>query len=180
MAIRRIIAAPNPVLKEMSAQIQSIDDDVIQLLEDLRDSLAGSEEPGIGLAAVQIGIPRRALVAEIGANEYGGDLVELINPEVVFSTGAQVFEEGCLSVPEFVAEVERPSEVVVAYLDRTGKRVETKFTDICATVVQHEIDHLNGHLFIDHLSRLRRDRVIRRLTKMARRDEAAPKGSLVL
>lgn len=170
MAIRRIITAPDPILKTRCVEISTVGSDVLELLEDLRDSMAASEIPGIGLASIQIGIPRRALIADVANNEYGGGIVEMINPSITFAEGSQVFEEGCLSVPEYWAEVSRPSNIVVQYIDKFGNKNELALTDMCATVVQHEIDHLDGKLFIDHLSRPRREIAIRKLKKIKKRE----------
>lgn len=170
MAVKKIISAPDPILKTVSYPVANVGVAEHQIMDDLRDSMAASRIPAIGLAAIQIGIGRRALIADVAGNTYGGGIVEMFNPEVVQAEGEQTFEEGCLSVPEYWAEVKRPAKIVVSYIDRLGNTNDLKLSDLCATVVQHEIDHLNGTLFIDHLSRLKKGLAIKKLTKIKKRE----------
>ncbi|MGV1015137.1 MAG: peptide deformylase, partial [Methyloceanibacter sp.] len=130
------------------------------------------DAPGIGLAAPQIGISRRLIVMDPAKDDTPKTPLVMVNPEILErSEAVRVHEEGCLSIPDFTAEVERPARIRVAFLDRAGKPREQELDDIWATLVQHEIDHLNGVLFIDYLSRLKRDMVVKRFTK-AKRTEA--------
>jgi peptide deformylase len=129
------------------------------------------DAPGIGLAAIQIGVPKRLVVIDLGKTEEERRPVVLIDPEIVaVSEETRIHEEGCLSIPEYYEEVERPDRVTVRYRDLDGNQVETEADGLFATCVQHEIDHLNGVLFIDHLSRLKRERVIKKFQKAARRE----------
>ena len=135
------------------------------------------EAPGIGLAAIQIAEPIRLLVVDPAPKDAPREPMALINPEILWSSDERrVYEEGCLSIPEYYEEVERPASVRVQYVDRDGKAQETLAEGLLATVLQHEIDHLNGVLFIDYLSKLKRDRVIKKFAKIARRDDS--KGRL--
>jgi peptide deformylase len=135
------------------------------------------EAPGIGLAAIQVGVPRRIVVLDVAKREEEGaepNPMFLVNPEILSSSDDRAIrEEGCLSIPEYYAEVERPASVRVRFLDREGKRQEMEANGILATCLQHEIDHLDGKLFIDYLSKLKRDMVIKRFTKQARQDVKA-------
>ena len=174
MTKRPIIFIPDPLLKTVSAPIESIDDDVLGILDDMLETMY--EAPGIGLAAIQIGIPKRLVVIDVSRRE-DGEAAEphfLINPEIVWqSEETSVYEEGCLSIPEYYEEVERPAQCRVRYLDRDGNEQELDCEGLLATCVQHEIDHLNGVLFIDHISRLKRDRVIRKFSKARKQESVA-------
>jgi peptide deformylase len=131
------------------------------------------DAPGIGLAAIQIGVPRRMLVIDVSREGEEKQPLVFVNPEVVASTDERsVYEEGCLSIPDYYAEVERPATVTVKYLDRDGKEQTVQADGLLATCLQHEIDHLNGVLFIDHISRLKRDMVIKKFTKAAKSAKA--------
>lgn len=167
-----IIKLPDPILREKSLPVETIDADVRAFLNDMLETMYAA--PGIGLAAVQVGVLRRMLVMDIvrGEDETKNPMM-LINPEIV-SRGdtPRVHEEGCLSIPEMYAEVERPALVRVRYVDIEGQQREEDFEDLLATVVQHEIDHLNGLLFIDHLSRLKRDLLVKKFYK-AQKEKAA-------
>ena len=130
------------------------------------------DAPGIGLAAIQVAVPRRVLVMDITRDEEDKKPLFLINPEIIRSSDEmRVHDEGCLSIPEHFAEIERPASVTVRYIDRHGKQQEDEFDEILATVVQHEIDHLDGKQFIDYISKLKRDRIVRKLTKDRKRSE---------
>jgi len=166
MALREIIKIPDPVLREESAPIERVDADLKRLMDDMLETMY--DAPGIGLAAPQIAITRRLIVMDVAKREDENtpEPIVMVNPEIVTSSDERAInEEGCLSIPEFFAEVERPSSVLVKYLDRNGKKQERQCEGVLATVVQHEIDHLNGRLFIDLLSKLRRDRIIKKFAK---------------
>ena len=179
MAIRPMILLPDPILRERSAPVERIDDELRRLAADMLETMY--DAPGIGLAAVQVGVPRRLIVMDVAqrdAEEGDGDdepiaparePLVLVNPEIV-SLGDRpgVYEEGCLSIPDYFAEVERPERVRVRWTDLEGREHEREEGGIFATCVQHELDHLDGTLFIDHLSRLRRERVVRKFVKMAK------------
>jgi peptide deformylase len=167
MAIRKIIQIPDPVLRTVAAPVETVDDEVRGLLDDMLDTMY--DAPGIGLAAVQIGIARRLVVIDTAKDEEPPAPMHLVNPEIVWaSEELREHEEGCLSIPEVYYAVTRPAEVKVRYLDRDGKECERHCSGLLATCIQHEIDHLNGVLFIDHLSRLVRDRVVKKFTKAAK------------
>jgi peptide deformylase len=165
-----IITLPDRRLRTASAPVERIDDDVRRFLDDMLETMY--EAPGIGLAAVQVGTPRRMVTVDVAKREDEDaepNPLFLINPEILWSSDERaVHEEGCLSIPEYYAEVERPASVRVRYLDRDGRLQEIEANSILAVCLQHEIDHLNGTLFIDHLSKLKRDMVIKRFTKQAR------------
>lgn len=170
MTLFPIITIPDPVLRKVAAPVERIDDELRRLADDMLATMY--DAPGIGLAAPQIGISRRLIVMDPAKDDAPNTPLIMVNPEIVTrSEELRVHEEGCLSIPDFTAEVERPSRVRVAFLDHKGKKREKEFQDIWATLVQHEIDHLNGVLFIDYLSRLKRDMVVKRFTK-AKRVEA--------
>jgi peptide deformylase len=167
MAIRPIVKLPDPVLKQMSQPVERVDDELRALVGDMFQTMY--DAPGIGLAAVQIGIPRRLLVVDLAKEDQPKDPKAFINPEIVWSSDdLSTYEEGCLSIPDVFDNVERPAEVKVKYVDELGKQQEMHCTGLMATCIQHEIDHLNGILFIDHLSRLKRSMVVRKFTKLAR------------
>ncbi len=172
MAILDILTIPDKLLKEPSKPIEQVDDDVQKLLDNMLETMY--DAPGIGLAAPQVGILRRIVTIDIGEREEdsmqdkpGKEPFFMINPEIIWTSGEpSVYQEGCLSIPNYYADVERPAEIIVEYIDRAGKKCELKADGLMATCVQHEIDHLDGILFIDHLSKLKRDRVIKKFTKL--------------
>ncbi|MGB8869658.1 MAG: peptide deformylase [Rhodomicrobium sp.] len=167
-----IIKLPDPILREKSLPVETVDAEVRAFLNNMLETMYAA--PGIGLAAVQVGVLRRMLVVDIarGEDEPKKPMM-LINPEIVSTSDTpRVHEEGCLSIPEMYAEVERPASVRVRYVDIEGKQREEDFEDLLATVVQHEIDHLNGLLFIDYLSRLKRDLLVKKFYK-AQKEKAA-------
>lgn len=167
MTIRPIVKLPDPVLKQVSQPVERVDDDLRALVGDMFQTMY--DAPGIGLAAVQVGIPRRLLVIDLAKEDQPKDPMAFINPEIVWSSDdLSTYEEGCLSIPDVFDNVERPAEVKVKYVDESGKQQEMHCTGLMATCIQHEIDHLNGILFIDHLSRLKRSMVVRKFTKLAR------------
>lgn len=187
MAVKRILTIDNTadlaILKRVSIPVEAVDDGVRALMDDMLDTMY--DAPGIGLAAVQIGDLRRVVVMDLGdgAPEDGKEADEaerrpnprfFVNPEVLWASDEQFcYEEGCLSIPEYFDQVERPARVRVAYLNRSGERVEEEIEGLYAVCFQHELDHLNGVLFIDHLSRLRRDRAVTKVKKVMRAREDA-------
>ena len=178
MAIRPIVKIPDPVLKAVADPVDQVDDDVRRLMDDMLETMY--DAPGIGLAAPQIGVLQRVIVMDCAKREATEDEPEvppnpifIANPEIVWSSDeTSVYEEGCLSIPEFYENVTRPAEVTVQFLGRDGSEQEMNCSGILATCVQHEIDHLNGVLFIDHISRLKRERITRKFTKAKRLAEA--------
>ncbi len=170
MPLLPIIVAPDPRLKQKAARVERVDADIVRLMDDMLETMYAA--PGIGLAAPQVGVSRRVLVVDIAKTDEERTPLCMVNPEIVWlSDEDSVYEEGCLSVPEHYAQVARPSAVRVRYLDRENEIRELAADGLLATVVQHEMDHLDGILFIDHLSALKRNMILRKLTK-ARRDLA--------
>ena len=163
-----LIILPDPLLRTVSKPVERIDDDLKKFADDMLETMY--EAPGIGLAAIQVGVPRRMLVLDVANKDEGEKQpMVVINPTVLRSSDERsVYEEGCLSIPEFYAEVERPASVRVRYTDLAGKEQEIEAEGLLATCLQHEIDHLDGALFIDYLSRLKRDRVIKKFAKAAK------------
>ena len=171
MALREIITAPDSRLKVISKPVAGVDDALRALMDDMLETMYAA--PGIGLAAIQVGVPKRVIVMDIAREGEPPTPRYFVNPEIVWASDeTAVYEEGCLSVPEIYDGVERPARCRIAYLDYDGKKQVMEAGGLLATCIQHEIDHLNGVLFIDHLSRLKRDMVLRRLTKAKRRDTA--------
>ncbi|TBD02946.1 peptide deformylase [Rhizobium leguminosarum] len=167
MTIKPLIILPDPVLRQLSKPIERVDSDLQRLADDMLETMY--DAPGIGLAAIQIGVPRRMLVIDISREGEEKQPRVFINPEIVKSSDERsVYEEGCLSIPDYYAEVERPAVVSVKYLDRNGKEQTVEADGLLATCLQHEIDHLNGVLFIDYISRLKREMVIKKFTKAAK------------
>jgi peptide deformylase len=166
MAIREIKKYPDPVLREKTAPVKDIDTAVCRLIDDLVETMHAA--PGVGLAANQVGVPLQVAVIDLGDHEGAGphrSLVVLINPEIVSQDGTIVAEEGCLSVPEFTEQVKRAARVKVRAKDRTGKAFEIEADGLMAKALQHEIDHLNGVLFIDRLSPIKKSIFRRKLKK---------------
>ncbi|MBM3545190.1 MAG: peptide deformylase [Alphaproteobacteria bacterium] len=169
-AIFPIITIPDPVLRKEAAPVERVDEELARLAGDMLATMY--DAPGIGLAAPQIGISRRLIVMDPAKDDAPKTPLVMVNPKLLErSEEMRMHEEGCLSIPDFTAELERPARVRVAFLDLKGEKQEKELTDIWATLVQHEIDHLNGVLFIDYLSRLKRDMVVKKFTK-AKRAEA--------
>ena len=168
MAPREIIAIPDKRLRLKSELVAKIDDSIRVLAEEMFEAMYAA--PGIGLAAIQLGEPKRVITMDLAKKDDPKEPQVFINPEILWtSEDKSVHEEGCLSIPEYYEEVERPAEVKVKYLDLEGQPREVHATGLLATCLQHEIDHLNGVLFIDHLSKLKRDRVVKKFTKQAKR-----------
>ena len=170
MAILRIIETPDPVLRKISTPVEHVDDDLRALIADMFETMY--DAPGIGLAAIQVGVPRRVLVMDLAEpEEEGAEPVReprvFINPEILTHSDEEVpYTEGCLSVPDQYAEVLRPDRIRARWLDETGKAHEEDLEGLLAVCLQHEMDHLEGVLFIDHLSKLKRDMVLKKLAKM--------------
>ena len=173
MPIKPLIILPDPILRQLSKPVERVDARLRKLADDMLATMY--DAPGIGLAAIQIGEPVRMLVIDLAKEDETPAPHVFINPEILSSADTRsVYEEGCLSIPDYYAEVERPATVRVKYLDRDGKLQEIEAEGLMATCLQHEIDHLNGVLFIDHISKLKRDRVIKKFAKAAKR--AATEG----
>jgi peptide deformylase len=164
MAVREIIKLPDPMLRQVSKPVSQVTDDTRRIMDDMLDTMY--DAPGIGLAAIQIGIPQRLVVIDLAKEDEERHPMFLINPEVIEASEEQSdYEEGCLSIPEYFDMVSRPKEVKIRFLDRRGEPKEMGCSGVLATCVQHEIDHLNGVLFIDYLSKLKRDRVVKKFAK---------------
>ncbi len=164
-----IIQFPEPILREKAAPVERIDAETLRLLDDMLETMR--EAPGVGLAAPQIGVSRRMFVMDPARDKEAPAPHFIINPEILESSGEmRLYEEGCLSMPGIYADVERPSRILMRYTNRDGERREEWFEGHAATIAQHETDHLDGVLFIDHLSRLKRSFLIRKFRK-ARKTE---------
>jgi peptide deformylase len=171
MATREILKLPDPILKKVSKPVEKVTPEILSLMDQMLETMYAA--PGIGLAAVQIGVPKRLVVIDTARDEAPKNPLYLINPEIVWaSEELNEHEEGCLSIPEVYDKVKRPAEVKVRYLDREGAEQQMHCDGLLATCVQHEIDHLNGVLFIDRLTRLKRDRVMKKFSKAAKREKA--------
>ena len=167
MAIREILVVPNPVLKEVSQPVAKVDDELRALMDDMLETMY--DAPGIGLAAIQIGVPKRVIVMDIAGPDEEKAPRFFVNPEIVWSSeDTAPYEEGCLSIPDIYDEVERPARVKLKYLNYQGEEVVEDADGLFAVCIQHEMDHLEGVLFIDHLSRLKRDRAVAKVKKQAR------------
>jgi peptide deformylase len=168
MALRDILILPDKRLRQISEPVKKIDAGIRKLVEDMFETMY--EAPGIGLAAIQVGEPKRVITMDLAKKDDPKNPQVFINPEILWASEEKaIYEEGCLSIPEYYSDVERPAQVMVKYLDLEGKPHELEATGLLATCLQHEIDHLNGVLFIDHLSKLKRDRVLKKFSKAAKR-----------
>lgn len=164
MAKHDIIILPDPLLRTVSKPVKTVDGTIRRLLDDMLETMY--DAPGIGLAAVQIGIPQRLVVIDISKEDEEKHPLFLVNPEITWSSEEESdYEEGCLSIPEFFDMVTRPKEIKLRYLDRQGEAQAMHCSGVLATCVQHEIDHLNGVLFIDYITKLKRDRVVKKFAK---------------
>ncbi len=171
MALREILILPDKRLRLVSEPVKKIGAETRGLVEDMFETMY--DAPGVGLAAIQVGVPQRVIVLDLAKKDEPKQPQVIINPELVWRSDAQsTYEEGCLSIPEFYEEVERPAQVRVKFLDLEGKEREVEANGLLATCLQHEIDHLNGVLFIDRISKLKRDRIIKKFAKAAKRAEA--------
>ena len=156
MTIKKIIIEPDPILRKKSNKLEDVDNNLRKLMDDMLETMYAA--PGIGLAAVQVGILKRLLVIDVSKDQEKKNPLFLVNPEIIFrSKETSIYEEGCLSLPEHFAEIERPAECHVVYIDYNGKKKTLKAKGLLSTCLQHEIDHLNGILFIDYLSKLKKD-----------------------
>jgi peptide deformylase len=165
MALLPILTAPDPRLKQKAARVEAVTDDMRRLMDDMLETMY--QAPGIGLAAPQIGVLQQIIVVDIGKDENDRQPIRMANPEIVWaSDDDNTYEEGCLSVPEHYAAVVRPRAIRVRYLDEQNEIREMEADGLLATVLQHEMDHLDGILFIDHLSSLKRNMILRKLLKM--------------
>ena len=164
MTVRPILTAPDPRLKAISTPVKKVDGDIRKLVQDMADSMYAAD--GIGLAAVQIGVPSRVIVMDLDQKDGKKDWRVFINPKILWASEEMAtYEEGCLSVPEIYDDVDRPARIRAEYLDLDGQRVEIEADGMLATCLQHEMDHLEGVLFIDHLSKLKRAMLLKKLTK---------------
>ncbi|TFF27834.1 peptide deformylase [Jiella endophytica] len=167
MTIKPLIILPDPKLREVSKPIERVDEPLRRFADDMLETMY--DAPGIGLAAIQVGEPLRMLVLDVSKEDEEKAPKVFLNPEIVASADDRsTYEEGCLSIPDYYAEVERPAGVTVRFLGLDGEMHEEAVEGLYATCLQHEIDHLNGVLFIDYISKLKRDMVIKRFTKQAR------------
>ena len=171
MSLRRILTVDTDmaVLKQKSAPVEAVDDELRALMDDMLETMYAA--PGIGLAAIQVGVAKRVIVMDLAPKDAPRAPRYFVNPEILWaSEELKPWEEGCLSVPEIYEDVERPAHVRLRYLDYHGKLVEEDADDLYAVCIQHEMDHLNGVLFIDHLSRLKRERAVKQVKKAAKAD----------
>jgi peptide deformylase len=168
MALRDIITLPDKRLRLVSGPVDRIDPELKRLVEDMFETMYHA--PGIGLAAIQVGVPKRVVTMDLAKKEDSKEPRVFINPEILWSSEeTSVYEEGCLSIPDIHEDVTRPARVTIRYTDLAGKPQEAEAEGLFATCIQHEIDHLNGVLFIDHISKLKRDRIIKKFAKAAKR-----------
>ena len=164
MPQRKIVIEPDPILRKKSVDLEKVDDELRALLDDMLETMYAA--PGIGLAAVQVGILKRLIVIDISKDKENKNPLFLINPEIIsLSNKTTIYEEGCLSLPGHFAEIERPAECQIKFIDYEGKEKELKADGLLATCIQHEVDHLNGILFVDYLSKLKKDMIIKKLIK---------------
>ena len=167
---RKILIEPDPILRKKCDPLEKVDDDIRKFMREMLETMYGA--PGIGLAAVQVGVLKRLVVIDISKEQEKKNPLFLINPEIVNqSSKTAVYEEGCLSLPGQFAEIERPAECLVKYIDYNGKQKKLKADGLLATCIQHEVDHLNGILFIDYLSKLKKDMIIKKLVKQKKEIE---------
>ena len=163
MTIRKILTEPDPFLRQVSQEVEKVDDEIRKLMDDMLETMYAA--PGIGLAAIQVGIPKRVIVIDLSKESEKKPLY-FVNPKIIVkSKNNSTYEEGCLSVPGQFAEVDRPEQCHVRYLDYNGQKKELKAEGLLATCIQHEIDHLEGILFIDYLSKLKQNFIVKKLSK---------------
>ena len=167
MALRQILTEPNKILREKSLLVEKVDDELRKLMDDMLETMYAA--PGIGLAAIQVGVPKRVIVLDIAQKEGKKNPMYFVNPEILEkSENNSTYEEGCLSVPNQFAEIDRPKQCHVKHLDYNGHPQELKAEGLLATCIQHEIDHLEGILFIDYLSKLKKEMIIKKLSKQTK------------
>jgi peptide deformylase len=167
MAVREILVVPNPILKQVSTPVDAVDDELRALMDDMLETMYAA--PGIGLAAVQIGVPKRVIVMDLARQDEEPQPRYFVNPEILWASEETApYEEGCLSVPEIYDEVDRPAKVKLRYLNYQGEAVEEDAEGLFAVCIQHEMDHLEGVLFIDHLSRLKREQAVKKVKKLVK------------
>jgi peptide deformylase len=169
MAILHVCTYPEEILRQPAEPITEIDEEVFKLVDHMTETMYSA--PGIGLAATQVGVAKQVLVADIAPRRPESELIVLINPQIVAAEGEVIFEEGCLSVPDYQAEVKRHEKITVRGLNLKGEEVEIEAEGLLAVVLQHEIDHLNGVLFIDRLSKLKRDLYKRKVRKKLAKEQ---------
>ena len=168
--LRKILTEPDPILRKKCEPLEKVDTETKKLMDDMLETMYAA--PGIGLAAIQVGILKRLVVIDISKGEEEKKPMFLINPQIIHrSKKTSIYEEGCLSLPGQFAEIERPAECTLKYIDYNGKEKELKVDGLLATCVQHEVDHLNGILFIDYLSKLKKDMIIKKLVKQKKEIE---------
>ena len=168
--LRKILTEPDPILRKKCEPFEKVDEETKKLMDDMLETMYAA--PGIGLAAIQIGILKRLVVIDISKEKEKKKPIFLINPHIIHqSKNTSVYEEGCLSLPGQFAEIERPAECTIKYIDYNGKEKELKSDGLLATCIQHEVDHLNGILFIDYLSKLKKDMIIKKLVKQKKEIE---------
>tara|TARA_B100000029_G_scaffold498868_1_gene568332 strand:- start:394 stop:918 length:525 start_codon:yes stop_codon:yes gene_type:complete len=164
MALRKILTEPNKILREKSLIVEKVDQDLQKLMNDMLETMYAA--PGIGLAAIQVGVPKRVIVLDISQKDGPKNPMFFVNPEIIEkSNNTSTYEEGCLSVPGQFAEIDRPDKCHIKYLDYNGQPKEIKAEGMLATCIQHEMDHLEGILFIDYLSKLKKTMIIKKLSK---------------
>ena len=164
MPQRKIITEPDTILRKKSLNLEKVDNELRELMDDMLETMYAA--PGIGLAGVQIGILKRLIVIDVSREKEKKNPLFLVNPKIISkSNNTSVYEEGCLSLPGYFAEIERPAECQIEYIDYYGKKKKMRVNGLLATCIQHEVDHLNGVLFIDYLSKLKRDMIIKKLVK---------------
>ncbi len=167
MALRQILTEPNEVLRQKSLPVDKVDKELQILMDDMLETMYSA--PGIGLAAIQVGVPKRVIVLDIEQKEGKKNPLYFINPEIIKkSENLSTYEEGCLSVPGQFAEIDRPDRCHIKYLDYNGEKKEINAEGMLATCIQHEMDHLEGILFIDYLSKLKKSMIIKKLSKQKR------------
>ena len=164
MAKKKILTIPDPILRKISQPVNKVDKEIKNLMDDMLETMYGA--PGIGLAAVQIGILKRVIVIDLSKENEKKNPIFIVNPEIIFKSDDLVsYEEGCLSIPNHFAEIKRPNTCKIKFLNYEGEQKELKADGLLATCIQHEIDHINGVLFIDYLSKLKKDLIIKKLKK---------------
>ena len=170
MSVKKIIIEPDPILRKKSESLEKVDDELRTLLDDMLETMYAA--PGIGLAAIQVGIPKRVIVLDIEQKEGNKKPLFFVNPEIIQkSKNLSTYEEGCLSVPGQFAEIDRPDKCHIKYLDYYGEKKEINAEGMLATCIQHEMDHLEGILFIDYLSKLKKSMIIKKLSKQKTKSE---------